>query len=505
MTRLPGARRCRGGIETVLAFSVLALTAAAQNQPSQEQMVFYADADAFLRGGAANTNEGASPLLRLQGAGDNRALVFFDHQKIKDSFGPGAQIIIVSAKLYLTVADDARNWGKNGDRTIDLHRLLTPWAEGNGINNEVPNRFRSRGTGPGVTWNMALDLNINNGRMDPGVPWEMDKKGPNPWDAALSGQSMILNGTEAGTEFEWDVSADVRNWLSGQEPVNAGWIIKKTNARQAGKILFCSREYDAFVTAHPDQATVSTPGLHAPRLVIEYVQRIDPPFNIELKSNADSFLREGGPDSNEGGNFCMRLQASGDNRCLVGFDMGSVLPSFLPRLKKATLSLTISEMADNWGHDMPRTVSAHRLLVPWTEGNGINSENPHSLLFRGSGAGVTWYCPTDTNIANTSADPLGGLKWKGGDGWQSGDPSHFAPATAPGVEHINGMGDDPTTARVSWDVTQDVLAGATCGWLIKKDNEKQSGKVTYYTREGAAAEGLLNSQPQLYLEFGPGN
>ena len=103
---------------------------------------------------------------------------------------------------------------------------------------------------------------------------------------------------------------------------------------------------------------------------------------------------------------------------------------------------------------------------------------PGAQSTRGSGPGVTWNCAADAEIANqaTDCDP----RWNGGT---------FGPATAPSVPHVNGL-----SGAVSWDVTDDVLAGASA-WLIKKTAEGQSGEVFYFSKEGSASDG-----PRLILE-----
>ncbi len=489
--RIFGAKRRRTWAGIALT-PVIAL-AGSLKADTVETVILPADRDAFLRAGASNTNEGGNPRLRLQASGDNRTVLQFDQPNLEAQFGPSD--LLLKAELMVTVADNASNWGKNGDRTIDLHRLLVPWDEGDGINSEVPSRLRNRGTASGTTWNMAVDAIISNSRTDLGVPWEMDKKGPNPWDPALSGQSYMFNSTAADSSFLWDVTPDVQGFLN--DGANAGWIIKKDNESQAGKVLFCSREYDDYIAANPTEATTTTPGYHGPQLILTILRHDPaPPEPLVFYSNGDTYLRSGVSDTNEGGNPYMRLQSSGNNRALISFNTGAAP---LAQVTKATLYLTIAENAENWGNNLPRTVSAHRVLAPWTEGNGTNSEVPHWAQFRGTGAGATWNCPNDLNIFNQSLDlPVGGFKWKGGSGLHSGDPDYYAPATAVGVDHINTMG---VGTVISFDVTQDIHDGAQFGWLIKKDNEGQNGKVTYYTREGAAAEGDLSLQPTLVLEY----
>ena len=85
-----------------------------------------------------------------------------------------------------------------------------------------------------------------------------------------------------------------------------------------------------------------------------------------------------------------------------------------------------------------------------------------------------------------------------GSGAQGRHYGTFAPATAAGIVHVNGL-----LGPISWDVTSDVLAGAQYGWIVKKTREDLSGRVHYYSREGALAAGNMNLAPRLILEYGP--
>ena len=143
---------------------------------------------------------------------------------------------------------------------------------------------------------------------------------------------------------------------------------------------------------------------------------------------------------------------------MVGFDQGAI--DDFGNVTTATLVLTIAEIANNWGQNNDRTVDAHPLAVDFAEGNGQDAGVPPAQATRGSGPGVTWNCAEDAEIANERTDCA--PKWNGG---------NFGPATAAPVLHVNGLSGD-----VSWDVTDDVLAGATA-WLIKKTSERQAGRV----------------------------
>jgi hypothetical protein len=191
----------------------------------------------------------------------------------------------------------------------------------------------------------------------------------------------------------------------------------------------------------------------------------------ELLSHHDSFLRAGAPNTNEGANPRLHIQGAGNNRVLVAFDLTGV---DLTRVTRATLILTIVENGGNWGAQGIRTVAAHPLLLDFPEGNGKTAGVPSSDATRGTGLGVTWACATDTEIANQRADC--DPRWTGGT---------FGPATALPVVHVNGQ-----LGEVQWDVTADVIAGVT-GWVVKKTNEEQPGRVAYSSKEGTAPPRLL--------------
>src|SRR6266496_3547521 len=194
---------------------------------------FDATADTYVRSGADNTNEGAATFMRLQASGDNRALVRFDQAAMQAFIDGGA---VVSAKLRLTITNPGRNWGPSG-RTVDAHRLIVDWAEGNGFTDGNPS---TRGTGSGATWNCAVDSDISNQQKDcsGATEWEMGQ--PNqpqlhPWVQTPT-STVTITSNQSGV-VEWDVTADVAAFHSGSAS-NFGWIIKKTDEGQAGQVEF---------------------------------------------------------------------------------------------------------------------------------------------------------------------------------------------------------------------------------------------------------------------------
>lgn len=56
------------------------------------------------------------------------------------------------------------------------------------------------------------------------------------------------------------------------------------------------------------------------------------------------------------------------------------------------------------------------------------------------------------------------------------------------------------SGQITFDVTDDVLAGAENGWLVTRDADVGS-QVAFYSREGAAAASDNMLAPYLILEF----
>jgi hypothetical protein len=194
---------------------------------------FGALADTYIRSGNSNRNHGAATAMQVRSSGDNRALVRFEQSAISSAVGGGT---VLSAKLRLTITDNGDNWGGTG-RTVDVHRLLADWAEGNGTESD-------RGTGNGATWNCATDSIIQNlvKNCSGSTEWEMGQ--PNnpsvhPWFEASTATQTITNGQSGVVEF--DVTTDVASFVSGAAD-NYGWIIKKTNEGQNGQVGFGTKE-----------------------------------------------------------------------------------------------------------------------------------------------------------------------------------------------------------------------------------------------------------------------
>lgn len=177
---------------------------------------------------------------------------------------------------------------------------------------------------------------------------------------------------------------------------------------------------------------------------------------VLVPAAADSYLRSGNPNQNQGSEQLLRIQSSGQNRALVRMDPAALLAAVGGGyLVSARLELSIQTNTDNWGAD-GRTVEAHRIIADWSE------------------TGVTWNCGIDTVPGNSQPDCAS--LWEGGS---------FAEEPSDVLLHANGL-----TGWIGFEVTADVrdfLAGAAnYGWLIKKTDEGQTGQVDYTSRQGTA-------------------
>src|SRR5207249_2275726 len=111
-----------------------------------------------------------------------------------------------------------------------------------------------------------------------------------------------------------------------------------------------------------------------------------PPKQVIIMEVAkDSFLRQVAKDRNEGTNSQLRLRGGygTKTRIVLGFDLTHIN---LNEVKSAVLELHIAKTDEKWGR-YGQPVDVHPLLSDFAEGDGL-------------GAGVTWDCAIDTEIAN---------------------------------------------------------------------------------------------------------
>jgi hypothetical protein len=165
-----------------------------------------------------------------------------------------------------------------------------------------------------------------------------------------------------------------------------------------------------------------------------------------------------------------------------------VVDNFTPNTwPPAGAHVTAYRLADgfeDWGSGIPGTNTP-------PEGNGNNfpaNNNPH-----GSGAGVTWNCSIDSNIANQAMDCVPALFWNGG-------LLHQGPGTDSDQVITNGLADG---TKITFDVTADVQAGlgpldqTFMTWFIRRLTD--TGIVSFYSLQGSELLGNPNLAPQLII------
>lgn len=197
-----------------------------------------------------------------------------------------------------------------------------------------------------------------------------------------------------------------------------------------------------------------------------------------LRAIKDAFLRRAHSNLNEGANERLTLRRPGRNRPIVAFDAAALAEA---QFSRARLVLTVAGSARRWGPS-GHMVSAHPLLEDFVEGDGSRLGTRVGARTRGSGPGVTWRCASDAEVANRRTDCP--ARWDGG-------------SIAPATDAV--LVTDGQAGELSWDVTADVLAGRSA-WLIRKADERKVGRIDFYSREGAAAEGDPSLAPTLVLE-----
>lgn len=133
---------------------------------------------------------------------------------------------------------------------------------------------------------------------------------------------------------------------------------------------------------------------------------------VALQASADTYLRSGAPDTNEGGSTFLRLRASGDNRTIVRVDQAALEDAVGDStVVSASLKFRIDSNGNNWGSS-GRTIGAYRLTSVWSEGTGfVDGGSPPN---RGTGSGATWACASDSDISNQAKNCSGASEWEMG-------------------------------------------------------------------------------------------
>ena len=234
MTTASSSLRAVSLFITALATACHSETTAPQPTVALEQaltgnvdtLTFSPQADAAIRGSAANTNFGSATSLDI-----NRSVIAVDAAAIKASVGP--HDVVVSAQLELSLVRSALRRTVNN---VQAYRLTEAWTEAS------------------VTWNCAIDADPPDNQRDcsAGTQWSMDAA-PNPWATPATAQATIPAAPTGKVTL--DLTSDVQRFVSGQDR-HYGWLLRGTGTGERDE--FAARES-------------STP----PRLTVN-VRRCDP-------------------------------------------------------------------------------------------------------------------------------------------------------------------------------------------------------------------------------------
>jgi internalin A len=180
--------------------------------------------DSFVIEGIKNRNEGANPKL----------VVDSDRTLLEFSLADLTPAMIQEVELVLTLAEPAKEWGSTG-RNVAVHRVLGAFEEGDGKKFEVPNAQKTSGSGPGATWNCAIDAEISNNAPDCLTTWS--------GGATLIGglSDVALHTVDMTGAVAWSVTADVLAALADGETV-VRFLLKRELESAGGHAEYHSRE-----------------------------------------------------------------------------------------------------------------------------------------------------------------------------------------------------------------------------------------------------------------------
>ncbi len=344
---------------------------AAQTEDT-ESVVLHPNKDSFLREQSINTNEGANTQLDVRNFNEQikRTILAFDQDSIKNA---AANKILQSAKLRLYIVDNNDQWG-NG-RDVNVHKLLQDWKEGNGFNAQPWEMSDSdfalvefRGDGQGVTWNCAVDNDIENGIQDCENSWNGGNFEPQKTDSII-----MTNGLAGWVEF--DVTSDVQGFLDGKDK-NFGWIVKKADETQPGLVHFASREAETnnpqlVLTFSTDSfQTQSTSGDGKGN---DDSSRIPPPSlsGSDLFQIPDGFT-VGGDSYSVTGNL-MDLPT---HRLVINAPQTIIVKTYCD----SALGYTVTHISLNIGPHPMSNIGQAIISFTWDESSGLQVNDPQSYV-----------------------------------------------------------------------------------------------------------------------------
>ncbi len=222
--------------EVEWTFTITEASPPPPDDPTSDTLPATKDTTIYDRG--PHKNEGANPRLLLKKVQGKPAhfLVGFDTANLNTNG-------LTKATLVLTIDSSQNVTGWGNGRQIRARRVLTEWAEGNGMSLELPNNQQTSGSGSGATWFSPVDANIANNQADSAVTWS----GGMSFTAPSTAPTVTIKNHQSG-EVAFEVTEDL---LLGAPH---GWLISR-DQDVGSQVAFHSREAGAAL---------------APRLVLEY-------------------------------------------------------------------------------------------------------------------------------------------------------------------------------------------------------------------------------------------
>jgi hypothetical protein len=188
--------------------------------------------------------------------------------------------------------------------------------------------------------------------------------------------------------------------------------------------------------------------------------------SISFSPSADTYIREGKKNQNQGAERMLRIREAGANRALIRFDEGDIRRKLgTSTIVSATLQFPIAGSRNNWGKG--REVDLLRMVRDWTE------------------RGATWNCANDIRPENSSPNCPN-------DSWNMlGGSLPFVSVPTASTTITNHA-----TGTITFEVTADlkkILSGAAPnnGWIIKKKDEHMPGLIEFSSREASAHPTLV--------------
>jgi Glucodextranase, domain B/Carboxypeptidase regulatory-like domain len=464
-------------------------------------------ADTFMKEDSANRNFGTDASLVLQENG-SRVLVQFDTSAIVAAVGSGS---LASAQLQVYIGSNAANWGPTG-RSVDIYRLDAAWTEG------------------GATWNCGDDTQPKNDAADCPSLWSGGTTEPDASD------TLVITSASTGW-IQFDVTADVLAFLAGT--ANDGWLIRKTDEGQSGRVDLVSRagaagpgprlvllSESATNDTVPPSLTIVAPAqpvlvnVASPAITVTYRDGGSGVDTSTLQILLDGQDVTGSCTAGPQSATCSPPPLTAGTHSLVARirdhagNAASATFTFQLLIGPGAASLTLPVNADTFLTDaapdrehgraatlrvakegpsralvsfdlspLPAALAGGQLVAAQLELSIAANGNNWGSAGRPVGAyalTAPWSEPAATwdCPADTNLDnksPDCPVPWNGGS---------FAANPTSTVLHTRNLG-----GAVAYDVTADVaayLAGAAnAGWLIKKVDESLSGRVDYTSREAA--------------------